>query len=152
MFFFSCTVILHIFFFSFHLSGSFVFLISHYFPSVSLSLSVSASLDLITPALLKTLPAFDWLPLDSCFSCTAFGHITDLCSLSVLWIVGLNHAACTACDSPTEWLRGHHFQPVRDCRATLPCQPVIISTSRPRFFSVALPLALSCSNRMITGC
>lgn len=94
----------------------------------------------------------DRLPPDSCFSCTAFGHITDLCSLSVLWIVGLNLAACAACDSPTEWLRGHHFQPVRDCRAALPCQPVIISTSRPLFFSVALSLAHSCSNRMITGC
>lgn len=49
--YFSCTLRLHIFLFSFHLSDSFVFLISHYFPSVSLSLSVFASLDLIAPAL-----------------------------------------------------------------------------------------------------
>lgn len=43
-------------------------------------------------------------------------------------------------------------EPVRDRGAMLPCQPVIISTSRPFFFSVAVSLALSRSNRMITGC
>lgn len=40
---------------------------------------------------------------------------------------------CAVCDLPTEWLRGHPFEPVRDCRAVLPCQSVIIFTSRPVF-------------------
>lgn len=129
-----------------HLSNSFEFLISYFLPPVF------ASLDLITPASPQT-PCQRWAASPGLrYSSSFFGHVSDLCLLSVLRIAGLNHAVCSVCDSPTEWLRGHHFQPVRDCRAAPPCQPVIISTRRPLFFSVARSLALSCSNRMITGC
>lgn len=129
-----------------HLSNSFEFLISYFLPPVF------ASLDLITPASPQT-PCQRWAASPGLrYSSSFFGHGSDLCLLSVLRIAGLNHAVCSVCDSPTEWLRGHHFQPVRDCRAAPPCQPVIISTRRPLFFSVARSLALSCSNRMITGC
>lgn len=145
-FYFSGMLKLRIFLSPPHLSNSFEFLISYFLPPVF------ASLDLITPASPQT-PCQRWADSPGLrYSSSFFGHVSDLCLLSVLRIAGLNHAVCSVCDSPTEWLRGHHFQPVRDCRAAPPCQPVIISTRRPLFFSVARSLALSCSNRMITGC
>lgn len=121
-------------------------------PNILFSSTCLCLSHLITPASPQT-PCQRWAASPGLrYSSSFFGHVSDLCLLSVLRIAGLNHAVCSVCDSPTEWLRGHHFQPVRDCRAAPPCQPVIISTRRPLFFSVARSLALSCSNRMITGC
>ena len=119
------------------------------FSSTCLCLSWSDN-TCFAPNTLPALSGFSWTPVS--FQFFFLDMFCDLCFLSVLRIAGLNHAVRSVCDSPTEWLRGHHFQPVRDCGAAPPCQPVIISTRRPLFFSVARSLALSCSNRMITGC
>lgn len=71
-------------FFSFP-STSFVLLMSHYFPSVFLSLHVFASL-----AALPEEPAgVDRFALDSWSTCTDFSHTTRPRSLSPLWIAGV---------------------------------------------------------------